>query len=243
MKKIFFALLLASTTSFAHLKIEDFGGACNGAFDNTSALNAANAAASNGPVKTISFPAGVCNFYSQPKVIKNGVSLRGEGINNTILRRMYSASNFIHIQGIGSRVSDLLIEAHSGTSGGVGLLINCVATEACGLHVIENTKVSGNAINGAWGTWLYPISIDGSARALPPSGMRTVAMRFVQAFNGTWVGAQIWDCAACEWYGGGVYQGGGSTQRVFVGGAKSSNIRIDAHIDLPASTVWPGVMR
>lgn len=245
MKKILsFISALACFSCFAQVKIEDFGGACNGVSDNTPALNAAVSALQFASNRTIVFPHGVCAFYSSPAIIRGGIHLQGQGINNTTLRRMFNTANFIQIRGSGARVSNLLIEANSGTSKGVGLFLDCDATnDSCGLHVIENVKISGNAIGGAWGTWDYPLLLSGTAKSSQPQGLRTVHMRFVQAFNGTWVGAQMWDCVACDWFGGGVYQGGGTTQRVQIGGALAVANRIDAHIDWAASSVQSGSLR
>ena len=52
-----------------------------------------------------------------------------------------------------------------------------------------------------------------------------------------------WNCIACEWFGGGAYQGFGTTQALAVGGALGTENLIHAQIDQAASTIWAGQLR
>jgi hypothetical protein len=93
------------------------------------------------------------------------------------------------------------------------------------------------------GTYTLPLFLDGLNRTVAPIGLRTVRLDNVTVFNGTWWAVEWWNCVSCEWFGGGVYQGFGTTQAIVVGGPQSQNNYINAHIDWPASYVWPGSFR
>lgn len=224
------ALLLLACSAHAHT-VE-----CSSA-DTTPSLNAAIAAAVASPTdKTINLPAGDCRFATQPAPLSGGVALVGQGKATTVLRRAYSG-DFLKITGNGVRVSSLSVYADAGTSGGVGIQMVADNTQAGGNHLIENVWVTG------LGTWAVPLGTWGADRSLAPAGIRTVTLRDVSLFNATSWGAVLWGCVSCEWFGGGVYQGYGTTQAIVVGGTNASRNRIDANIDWNASTVYSGVLR
>lgn len=232
----FLALLLLAFSCHAH-DMTAFGGKCDNATDNTPALNAAIAAAvASSTDKTIHVPAGDCRFASPPAPLSGGVALVGQGKATTVLRRAYSG-DFLKITGNGVRVANLTVYADAGTSGGVGVQMVADNTQAGGNHLIENVWVTG------MGTWAVPLGAWGAERTTGPAGIRAVTLRDVSLFNATSWGAVLWGCVSCEWFGGGVYQGYGTTQAIVVGGPYSIRNRIDANIDWPASTVYGGVLR
>jgi hypothetical protein len=220
------------------LDMTAFGGQCDGLTDNTPALNAAIAAAQGAVAdKVIRLPAGQCLFKSQPAALADGVALIGQGKTATVLQRAYNG-NFLRITGEGVRVENLTIWANAGTTGGIG--IEMLASDALGPggnHVIRSVWISGE------GKWTIPLGAWGHERNAAPAGIRAVMLQDVSVFNATWQAMTFWGCVSCEWFGGGAYQGFGTTQAIVIGGRHAYRNRVDANIDWPASTVYPGVMR
>jgi hypothetical protein len=215
--------------------IQVYGGKPDGS-DTTPALNAAVAAALASDDKHIHFCAGLYSFLTAPATLSGSVRLSGEGKSTTILQREYSG-DFLRATGNGFGLKELTLWAGPGTSGGLGLsLWASNALGSGGNHEIENVWVTGP------GTWSCPLYLNGTGTQ-SPAGLRTVSLKNVTVFNGTWWGAVLWDCIACEWFGGGVYQGFGTTQAIAVGGARSQKNYINADIDWAASTVWAGSLR
>lgn len=218
--------------------LADFGGVCDGLTDNTPALNAAIAAALASPSdKVINIPTGRCMMLSKPSPLSGGVSIVGQGKSNSVLVRAYSG-DVLTITGNGTNIRDLTIFAEPGTHGNFG--IHMIANEAVGAggnHTIENVWVTGNG-----GTYGSAIFADGAGKTTAPAGIRTIFMKDVTAFNSTFWSVNWWNCIACEWYGGGVYQGFGTMQGIAVGGGTQAS-RIDANIPMATSTIWPGALR
>lgn len=214
-----------------------FAGACDGVTDDTPALNAQIAALQNSNDKEIRFPASQCAFYSQPDALDRSVSLIGQSKSATVLVRKYSGT-FLTIYGQGSRIENLTIFADTGTTGGYGITMLSDETHGSGgNHVIEHVWITG------YGTWGIPLFGDGSGRISSPLGLRDVSINDLSVFNATFWAAECWDCVAFEWFGGGAYQGYGTTQSLAVGGANSAKNYINANIDYAASTFWSGAMR
>jgi hypothetical protein len=223
------------------LELTDFGAKADGS-DCTPALNAALAAAS-GPTRTIHIPAGEWAFLTQPNVFTMSQRLIGEGKHVTYLTFGLSNSHFIQMQSSGAGLRELSLLAGAGTSGSValrGFTSDDPAIGAGGNHVIEDVWITSKV--GA--TWAIPLFLDGAARTIAPAGIRTVALRNVTVFNATLWAVEWWNTIACEWYGGGAYQGAGTTQSLAIGGPLATENLI--HADLPGaptSTVAPGALR
>jgi hypothetical protein len=244
------ALLLWAMPAVA-LEIGAFGGRPDGS-NTTPAWNAAIAAAVAGSDKTIHFPAGDYTFSTPPGPLSGSVRIVGEGQMNTVLHRAYqgnpstdcglggmpasAACDFIVIRGKGSSLRDLTILADSRTAGGTGLHIVADAADAGGYHDIRNVWITGGAsprtgLSDASGTYLIPLFLDGTQRPSGPlEGLRVVYLDNVTVWQGTWWAVDWWNCVACEWIGGGVYQGGGTTQNVSVGGPISQRNYLNANI-------------
>jgi hypothetical protein len=240
---LLFAVLVSGPGVASALEITAYGARPDGS-DTTPALNAAVTAALAGPDRTIHVPAGQWTFTTPPATIAGGVSsgvqLVGEGKSNTILTRAYSGGEFLLITGNGSVIRDLSIWAGAGTSGGVAIhLLASDAVGAGGNHRIENVWIT----SGTGGTWLLPLYLDGANRTLAPVGIRTVRLDNVAVFNATWWAMEWWNAIACEWIGGGAYQGQGTTQAIAVGGPLGQKGLVIADIDQAASTIWAGALR
>lgn len=219
------------------MHISDFNGYPDGT-DTTPALNAAVSAAIATDDKTIYFSAGQYSFQTIPNAFPSLIRLVGQGLSATVFRRAYSGGKFLTLTGNGCGVKDLTLYANSGTSGGYG--IHMIASDTLGAggnHQIENVWITGK------GTWAIPLFLDGINKLQAPAGLRTVHLTNVSVFNATLWAAEFWNCVSCEWFGGGAYQGFGTTQALAVGGALGTKNRIDANIDWAASTVWAGQMR
>lgn len=213
-------------------------GPCDGVTNLTPAWNAAvDTLKASLTDKTITFSAGQCLFNSQPVPLEDGVSVVGQGKSATLLIRNYSGT-FITVYGQGTHIRDLTVYAAAGTSGGVGLhAVSSNLIGPGGNHVFSHLWITGN------GTYSYTLYLEGWQRTIAPIGMRTVFMLDVTLFNATSWAAQWWGCVGCEWFGGGVYQGFGTTQAIAVGGPMSEKNYINAHIDWAVSTVYPESMR
>jgi hypothetical protein len=239
MKKLLISIACAllSTAALAH-DLTAFGGACDGVTDNTPALNAANAAAlASATDKTVNIPAGNCLFASQPNLITNGVSLIGQGKGTTVLIRGYSG-NFLRLLGNGVRIENLSLHAGAGTSGGIGIeMVASNTLGAGGNHVLRHIWIT----SGSGATWAIPLGAWGDGRTIAPIGIRTIYMQDVTVFNATFQAMTWWHCHGCEWYGGGAYQGSGTTQQIVVG--PGTNNRIDANYDKAAAIIYTGTMR
>jgi len=214
-----------------------FQGMCNGVTDDTPSLNSQLHAQEFSDDHEISFPSGQCAFYSQPDPIIRGMSLLGQSKSTTVFIRKYSGS-FLTIYGNGSRIENLTIYAAPGTAGGIGIYM--IADEshgAGGNHDIENVWITGN------GTWDIPIFGSGTGKTNSPKGLRTITLRDVNLFNAKIWAFECWDCVGAEWFGGGAYQGFGTTQAVVFGGAMSAGSYVNANIDYGSSIFWAQSMR
>ncbi len=245
----FLACLAALVVSPAWaLDIADFGGWPDGS-DTTPAWNAALAAAQTGPDRTIRFGQGSYFFDDFPDPITaDGITITGIGQWTTHLVRTFSTApfeNFIELQGRGSLISRLEIATAPGTTGGRGLAIIATNfTAPGGKHKIEDVRISGVLVDGVHqGTWAVPLFLRGDQRTINPAGMRVVHLSNVAVFDGTMWAAVLWGCISCNWFGGGAWQGSGTTQGIAVGGAGGQKNRIDADIDWRASVIWFGQMR
>lgn len=232
--------------------ISDFGGRHDGS-DTTPAWNAAIAAAALASgSRTIRFAAGDYAFLTPPGPIRGSVRIVGEGQMNTSLIRAYQGSqdreatggggippdptcDFIVMRGKGSVLRGLTILAGSNTSGGTGLHITADENNAGGYHTIDDVWITGGApphteIPDASGTFLIPLFMEAAHRASGPLvGIRVVHLSNVTVWQGTWFAVDWFNCIACEWYGGGVYQGGGTTEAIAVGGPVSQANYISAN--------------
>jgi len=229
-------LLILPIATAEALEIAEFGGFPDGT-DTAPALNTAIYMAASGPDKTIHFGAGSYTFATRPNALHDQVRLVGEGWYATKLVRAYtSGGSFIEGRGVGLYVKDLALWAAPGTSGGTAL--NFVASNAIGpggKHVIENVRILEGTVDCTsagcpFGSFGIGISLDGTNRTQAPEGIRAVHMRNVIVWGTTQRAVQWWNCRACEWYGGGAYQGGGTNQEVVVGGPLSAANRIDAGV-------------
>jgi len=237
-----FAVVGMTGTAWA-LEIADYGGYPDGS-DTTPALNAALVDACGGSDRTVHFLAGEYAFLTPPAPLCSAIRLVGEGDYATKLTRGYSSADFLVGYGLGIYVRDLAIWTADGTSGGIGLhLIASDATGPGGKHVIENVRVLGGTAELPLGTFARGIYLDGLARSLDPIGIRAVSMRNVLLWSATEWTAVWWNCISCEWYGGGAYQGIGTTQGIAVGGPLGTKSWIEADIDWAHSTVWSGALR
>lgn len=237
MKRAALALLwFLAAPAFAWNLFADFGGVCDGVADVSPAFNNAVAAAIASPSdKVVSLPAGNCVFYSKPATLRDGVAVIGQGKSVTVLRRAYNGS-FFTLTGQGVRLEHLTIYADQNTSGGVG--VEMLASEALGAggnHVLRHLWVTGR------GTWVIPLGAWGQDKTTAPIGIRTVYMSDVNVFNATYQALTLWHCHACEWVGGGAYQGFGTTQQVVIG--PGTNVRVDANYDRAQAVIYPGVLR
>lgn len=222
------------------LELTDYGALPDGS-DCTPALNAALTAAAAGPIRTIHVPAGQWSFLTSPIPFTASQRLVGEGYSVTQFIYGVSNGHFLVFQGNGCGIKDITLLAGAGTSGSVA--IHCVASDAIGpggVHIIENVWVT--SLVGA--PWAIPIFLDGAARTVAPVGIRTVTLRNVTVFNAQYWAMEWWNTIACEWFGGGAYQGAGVTQNIVVGGALATGNLIHANIPgLGTSTIWPGSLR
>jgi hypothetical protein len=227
------------------IDLKAYGAIPNGPISNgpdcTPALNSAIAAALAGDDKTIHVPAGQWMFMTPPNPISGGIRIIGEGKSDTVLTRAYSNGEFLVIVQNGSEVKDLTLWAGPGTSGGIGIhmIADNAPNGAGGNHVIEDIWIT----SGTGGTWAIPIYLDGLNRTIAPHGIRAVTLRDVNVFNATSWAMEWWNTVACEWYGGGAYQGAGTTQSIAVGGPLATENLIHAQIDQASSTIWTGALR
>lgn len=225
--------LPASARDFA-----EFGGRCDGVTDDRPAWDAAMAAiARPAHDRVLSMPAGGCMFYSPPAPIPESASVLGQGLNATVLRRAYSRGLFIVLQGLGSRLHDVALLAEPGTYGGTALYAESTDAAIGGAYNVRNVWIAGP------GMWSAPVQFDGSARTVPPLGVRDVVFENVYVFNASWWLASCWSCVAFEWRGGGAFQGAGPVKGIAIGGPNSAVNRIDIIYDAASSAIWPGVLR
>jgi len=237
-----FVLLGVSTTAWA-LDITDYGGRTDGS-DTTPALAAALIDAQHGRDRTIHFWAGEYAFLTPPPVLSGGVQLIGEGKFNTKLTRHYSNGEFLVGDGNGLGFKNLALWTAPSTSGGIALhLIASDVAGRGGKHVIEDVRILGGRAEPVAGTFALPLYLDGTNRLTPPVGIRAVTLRNVTVFGATLHAVQWWNCISCEWFGGGVYRGNGTTDGIVVGGPLAEKNYIEADIDWAASNVSPSSMR
>lgn len=223
------------------IELTDYGALPDGS-DCTPALNAALAAA-QGSIRGIHIPAGEWAFLTKPNVMTKSQHLVGEGKHVTYLTFGLSNSHFLVMYSDGCALKDISLLAADGTSGSVAL--HCVAADdpsigSGGNHTIEDVWITSKV--GA--TWGIPLFLDGQARYATPYGIREVSMRNVVVFNGTIWAVEWWNAVACEWFGGGAYQGAGTTQSLAIGGDLATGNLI--HANLPGATtsyVSPGALR
>ena len=232
------AFFLSCGVSFAEIHISDFGGFPNGS-DTSPALKAASIAACNGKQRVISLDAGRYEFLTPPDPLNCGISLKGQGVWQSYLVRQYSEGEFLIFHGeLGGGLRDLTVYAGQGTSGGVAVHVQASDfLGPVGNQVFQNVVIDGD------GTWALPLFLDGWQRTQSPAGVRTVFLQNVKVFNATWWAVEWWGAIGCEWFGGGAWQGGGTTQAIAVGGPMSTGNRIDAMIDWSTSTIWEGSLR
>lgn len=216
------ALVLLSAPTARAVSIADFGGQPGGS-DTTPAFNAALAATTDGRV---TFGPGQYFFLSAPDPIPANVTVEGAGMMLTCLVRTFQGGTFLHFAGAGQTVRRLCLWAADGTHGGTAVAVVAQDSEArpTGYQVFEDLLVTGG------GTWEIPLLLDGSRKLIAPIGVRLVMLRNVRLLNATRSAAEWINCIACEWYGGGAWQGGGSTQAVRVGGPVSQKNRILADV-------------
>lgn len=206
---------------------------CDGVTDNGPLLSHAIDVAKVINEKVIELPAEPdCFFATQPKPLEDGITLMGHGKSNTVLIFGMSDATFIRLRKQGSGLRDLTIAAGPGTYGSIGIGVQCDnGPHGCGNHVIEHvwiTSLSGN-------TWGVPLNIDGN-RQVAPIGARSIFLNDVTLFNAQYWAAVFSNCHGCEWFGGGAYQGAGTTGGIFVGNG-STNTRIDANFDKSKSSL------
>lgn len=231
-KALLLVAVLVPGTAFS----AKFSGVCDGVTDDTPALNADIAVALGGPDKIIEFPGRQCAFLSQPMPISGSVSLIGQSKSSTVLIRKFNG-NLLTVHGQGTRIENLTLYADAGTTGGIGIYMeSSESLGAGGNHVIRSVWITGK------GTWAIPLFAMGQFKTVAPIGIRTITLQDVSVFNATSWAAELWNCIGCEWFGGGAYQGFGTTQAIAIGGGSVKN-RVDANIDWAASTVWSGAMR
>ncbi|TMQ22696.1 MAG: hypothetical protein E6K82_12395 [Candidatus Rokuibacteriota bacterium] len=244
MKRIVLGLVLALLPSSAWaLEITDFGGAPDSG-DTTPALARALTVALSGPDRTIHFGGGDYAFLTTPPVLSGGVQLQGEGPYNTTLTRHYSNGEFLVGHGNGLAFRRFAIGSIVGTHGGTALhLIASDAIGRGGKHVIEDVRILAGVAEGPMGTFALPFFLDGTNKLRPPIGIRAVTVRNLLVFDATQIAVQWWNCISCEWFGGGVYQGRGTTDAIVVGGPLAEKNWIEADIDWLASYVARGAMR
>lgn len=246
--KLAFAFLLLPCIAQART-IESCEGGADGR-DNVAAWNEclAEAQASNDD-REIRFGAGTYQFNSAPDPITvDGITIVGTGPWTTHLRRTFNQGNtdsFIELQGRGSRLQGFEITAARGTSGGYGLyIITDNSKPASGKHQIEHLRISGDLINQVhYGTWRVALIIRGDARTVNPIGTRDGTLYNVEVFDSTLWLAEFWGAISWAWYGGGAWQGGGTTNGIAIGGANAQKNHIDADIDWASSSVAPGSRR
>jgi len=206
--------------------------ACDGVTDDSQAWAAALHMADAGRDKTVELPAGTCVFRSRPAQITRGVNVQGQGKSWTVLQCNVGGTTCVQVCDMGSAVRDLSIWAGPGTQGGIGLSLAACGGKAAGNHVLEHIWITAGSGGGQWGV---PLHVDGSLRIQSPVGMRTVVLNDVSSFAGSSWSAVLWDCIGCEWRGGGAYG------QIAVGGARSTNIKLD--IVYSGGVIWPGVLR
>lgn len=241
------ATFLCCGASFA-FPLSQYGGACDGS-DTTPAFNAAVAAAMASTIdRTITALPCKYEFFTAPSkiVADGGITIEGTSPWSTIFERMFSqgpSDPFIELQGRGHIVRQLAIETAPGTSGGIGLYFYADnTTPPGGKSRVEQVRIAGTNVdvNGVpmhEGTWTVDLWAYGSLRTTQPEGIRVLDMRFVELFDATRTPMEWWGCLACSWYGGGAYQGGGTTQAVIVGGPLGQKNRIDADIDMSVASL------
>lgn len=217
----------------------EFGGACDGITDDRPAWDAAMAAIARPATdRVLHLPAGACVMRSPPASVPESASVVGQGLNTSILVRAYQGGGpFIRLRGQGGRLHSVSLYAAAGTSQGTGLYATSTDAEPGGGYSIQDVWITGA------GTWSAAVNFDGSARTVPPLGIRDIAMRNVAVFNATWHLMQCWSCVGLDWFGGGAYQGAGTRTGIVIGGPGAAASRVDAVIDWQASVVWPGALR
>ena len=201
--------------------------------DSTAAFNAALARAVSGTDKTVHLYGCTYHFDSAPDPISHGIEILGQGMNTTYLERDYSPGHgcvtgpceFISTVDRGETIKDLAIFAAPGTHGGWGFhAISTDARKGNGV-TLDNVYISG------YGTYTLPVFLDGQNSLQAPAGIRSVNFTNVKIFNGTWHGFECWNCIAMSWYGGGLWQGFGTTQDAIVGGPLSTENVISASLN------------
>ena len=209
--------------------------------DSTAAWAAAIAQAGSGTDKIVHLFACTYHFDSVPAPISGGIEVLGQGLYTTFLERDYSPGasctaatcEFIQVDDIGDTIKDLAIFAKGGTSGGWGLHVISSDARKTNFVSIDNVYVSGD------GTYAVTVFLDGLNSHSPLQGIRAVSLTNVSVFNGTVFGFECWNCVDMNWYGGGVWQGFGTTQSVVVGGPSSAVDTIGAFVN-GTNRFWTG---
>ncbi len=194
-----------------HVSVLDFGLVGNGVVDNTAASNAAVSALNAAGVGALFFPEGDYFFNSKPNAISGGILLIGSGYYKSRLTRNYtevsSTAGFIDMTGAsngGGGITNLLLFAASGTSGGSAINIEAGVAHSNGDMVISDISVTGE------GTWNYNIRADGSAKVTSAQGVRTVRVRDCVLFQANIAGIYLKSVNNWSLSGIGIFTGTGT---------------------------------
>lgn len=193
-------------TSATEVDFRDYGAiADNGGTNNTPAFNAMIADMKARGINQAYIPTGSYYFYEKPNTITFGLQLRGDGMNQTVLRRNYNeagtTTGLLHfmpsaVGGVlkstvnGAKVSNLAILAVTGTSGGAAIGFASIAESAANYVELEGLYLS--AMDG--GSWYCTLAFNGSNRIAGPEGVRNVKIS----------GCDIFGASYCSLYGNAI---------------------------------------
>jgi hypothetical protein len=186
--------------------------------DLTSYIQAAVDAAAG---RTLYFPKGIYYISTAGGVgIASAVRIVGDGIFNTSIYRNFSPSGdsvgALNIEELadGSSIEDMGIYGVSGTSGGTLVSILATASETPSGCSLKNLWLSTTGSD----TQKYSLYIDGSLKTGSPIGIRDMTLLNVTAFGGATGSAFIKSVQQFGWFGGGIFQAGGTAGTLFVTG-------------------------
>jgi hypothetical protein len=216
-----------------YINILDFGADRSGniAFDNTSALNNAIAAATASQNRTIYIPSGIYYFNTLPANIAGSVRIYGDDVSSTVLFRNFTATNnydglFNVRDGVGACVFENLTLADTATASG-GCLLSFYKDVADNTLAGDFSKVVNcNFTTFGTNTHFAAIFIDGEKKT-PLLGIRNILISGCSVFGGTNASIYCRVVAGLDVIGTATFAAGGTTGIIQITGTaskKSSNL-------------------
>lgn len=227
-------LIAAGTPYF---DIRAYGGVGDGVTDCLAAFNAAIAATNSNSGGVIYFPRGQWRMSAKPNSIGVGTWIEGEGAGSTPGFGTYIIADYNEVTATNGFLTwDGSFVAAGGTGGG---LRNCTVYKAANRTGGTGVKLTGADDNhraGWWradhvlisgaqpataGTWSHCLRVDGQNNSTAGTqGIRDLVFIDLWCCNATVTDQAVVlnNAAKCDWYGGEVFQAGGSTAGITITG-------------------------